>query len=613
MGIQAVKGVEIGDGFALAGAARVRGPRRDLPGPRAAADEPRRRHRGAASRTARPLVVRAAMKPLPTLMRPLRSVDLATGEPAEALVERSDVAAVEALAVVAEAVVAWELARAAREKFGGDSIGDMLAAAPRLPRAHPVATALDRHVALVGFMGAGKTTLGSQVAHAARPRVRRPRRARSSGARAHRRAVRRYGEAAFRELEEATVGAVLGRRAPPCSRSAAAPSRSLPSATRSRRGTVPSWSRSTSTTRGSAPRGAGGRSRGRGRVPAALRGARADLRGAWPMRVARDVDDVVLAAGGVPVETGALQRLGELVPGDGPVALVSDRHVAGIYGADAQLALGGRLASVHELPHGEDAKTHARRGPALGRARARPRRDGRGARRRLRHRRWRASSPRRTSAACRGCRCRRRWSARWTRRSAARPALDLAGGQEPRRRVPLAGADGDRPGAARHAARGGAPRGPRRGRQDGAARGRAALGASRRELVRRCAAYKTAVCLRDPTRAASARSSISATRSRTRSRRRRPPAAPRRGGRARAARRAPPLRALGTERRSTESCSPAARRASTASAPGRRCGATRRRSAAASGSCCSTRPAGRVAGARCRKRRSRRARRLDRG
>ncbi len=74
------------------------------------------------------IVVRAAMKPLPTLMKPLGSVDLATGEAANALVERSDVSAVEALAVVAEAAVAWELARAAREKFGGDALGDFVAA-----------------------------------------------------------------------------------------------------------------------------------------------------------------------------------------------------------------------------------------------------------------------------------------------------------------------------------------------------------------------------------------------------------------------------------------------------------------------------------------------------
>jgi 3-dehydroquinate synthetase len=75
--------------------------------------------------------------------------------------------------------------------------------------------------------------------------------------------------------------------------------------------------------------------------------------------VARDVDDVVLAVAGIHVERGALQRLGELVPGDGPVALVSDRNVAGIHGMDAQLALGARLAETHELPPGEEAKTLA--------------------------------------------------------------------------------------------------------------------------------------------------------------------------------------------------------------------------------------------------------------
>jgi chorismate synthase len=61
-------------------------------------------------------------------MQPLRSADLITGEAGEALVERSDVAAVEALAVVAEACVAFELASAAKEKFSGDSVGDFVAA-----------------------------------------------------------------------------------------------------------------------------------------------------------------------------------------------------------------------------------------------------------------------------------------------------------------------------------------------------------------------------------------------------------------------------------------------------------------------------------------------------
>jgi chorismate synthase len=129
LGIQAVKGVEIGDGFALAS---LRGSE--------AHDEIVRDEQGLNRKTNRAggieggmsngeeIVVHAAMKPLPTLMKPLGSVDLETGEPAEALVERSDVSAVEALAVVAEGSVAWELARAAREKFGGDALGDFVGA-----------------------------------------------------------------------------------------------------------------------------------------------------------------------------------------------------------------------------------------------------------------------------------------------------------------------------------------------------------------------------------------------------------------------------------------------------------------------------------------------------
>jgi chorismate synthase len=129
MGIQAVKGVEIGAGFALA---EMRGSE--------AHDEIYHDERGLFRETNRAggieagisngeeVVVRAAMKPLPTLMRPLQSVDLETGQPASALVERSDTAAVEALAVVAEASVAFELARAAREKFGGDAVADFVAA-----------------------------------------------------------------------------------------------------------------------------------------------------------------------------------------------------------------------------------------------------------------------------------------------------------------------------------------------------------------------------------------------------------------------------------------------------------------------------------------------------
>jgi chorismate synthase len=129
MGIQAVKGVEIGEGFALA----------RLPGSQAH-DEIFHDERGYFRKTNRAggleggltngeeIVVRAAMKPLPTLMKPLASVDVATGEPAEALVERSDTTAVGPLAVIAETAVAFELARAARDKFGGDSLDDFVSA-----------------------------------------------------------------------------------------------------------------------------------------------------------------------------------------------------------------------------------------------------------------------------------------------------------------------------------------------------------------------------------------------------------------------------------------------------------------------------------------------------
>jgi chorismate synthase len=129
MGTQAVKGVEIGEGFELAS-------RRGSD----AHDEILRDERGLYRETnhaggleggvsnGEAIVVRAAMKPLPTLMKPLASVDLQTGAPAQALVERSDTAAVEALAVVAEACVAFELARASREKFGGDALGDFVSA-----------------------------------------------------------------------------------------------------------------------------------------------------------------------------------------------------------------------------------------------------------------------------------------------------------------------------------------------------------------------------------------------------------------------------------------------------------------------------------------------------
>jgi chorismate synthase len=130
MSIQAIKGVGIGDGFELAG--------RD--GSQAHDEIFFSEERGFFRETNRaggleggmttgdPLVVRAAMKPLPTLTKPLRSVDLATKEPAQALRERTDSCTVPAAGVVGEAMVALILAAAYREKFGGDHIDDARAA-----------------------------------------------------------------------------------------------------------------------------------------------------------------------------------------------------------------------------------------------------------------------------------------------------------------------------------------------------------------------------------------------------------------------------------------------------------------------------------------------------
>ena len=91
-----------------------------------------------------PLIVRAAMKPLPTLTKPLRSVDTETHEPAQALRERTDSCTVPAAGVVGEAMVALVLAQAYREKFGGDHIDDMLESRRRLPGSGSDGTRPDR-------------------------------------------------------------------------------------------------------------------------------------------------------------------------------------------------------------------------------------------------------------------------------------------------------------------------------------------------------------------------------------------------------------------------------------------------------------------------------------
>jgi chorismate synthase len=130
LSIQAIKAISIGDGIEVAG----------LPGSQAHDEIFYDEGRGYFRETNRsggleggmttgaPLVVRGSMKPLPTLTKPLRSVDIATHEPAQALRERTDSCTVPAAGVVGEAMVAFVLADAYRRKFGGDHIDDVRAA-----------------------------------------------------------------------------------------------------------------------------------------------------------------------------------------------------------------------------------------------------------------------------------------------------------------------------------------------------------------------------------------------------------------------------------------------------------------------------------------------------
>ena len=163
--------------------------------------------------TGEPLIVRCAMKPLPTLTKPLRSVDIATREPAQALRERTDSCVVPAAGVVGEAMLAIVLAGAYREKFGGDHIDDVRRRSP------PTRSGS-------GGSGGGRRHPGGarlHRLHGRREDDRRPRRRR--GARRPRRRLRpvieerlgsrsrttspRHGERAFRELEEEVVCELL--------------------------------------------------------------------------------------------------------------------------------------------------------------------------------------------------------------------------------------------------------------------------------------------------------------------------------------------------------------------------------------------------------------------
>ncbi len=218
-------------------------------------------------------------------------------------------------------------------------------------------SALGRHLALAGFMGSGKTRHGAEVA----ARIGRPfvdldqEIERRSGARVAELFTTR-GETGFRELEEAIASDVLRDGAPLVI--ALGGGAVLSERTRgelaARAFTVLidvepelAWRR------------VAGSDRPLARDEAAFHALHRDRRPVYEEvadALARDVDSIILAAAAVHVELGALDELGELVPGDGPVELVADEHVSGIHGVRAQVALGTRDIALHEVPAGEAAK-----------------------------------------------------------------------------------------------------------------------------------------------------------------------------------------------------------------------------------------------------------------
>jgi shikimate kinase / 3-dehydroquinate synthase len=219
-----------------------------------------------------------------------------------------------------------------------------------------VGPALDKHVALVGFMGAGKSTLGADLAaRLGRPFVDVDRELEAVTGMGIPELFRE-GEAFFR-TKEARLTVERLRQRPPAVLAlggGALGSAQVRDALREHALALhvdvdveDAWRRVRGSDRPLAQDELDFRMLFQKRTPVYEEAADARV---------RDVEAAVLAAAAVHVEAGALARLDELAPA-GAAALVSDARVAGIHGADAQVALGGRSLSVHELPEGEQAKT----------------------------------------------------------------------------------------------------------------------------------------------------------------------------------------------------------------------------------------------------------------
>ena len=448
--------------------------------------------------------MRAAMKPLPTLMRPLRSVDLETGEPAR----RSSSEATSPPSRRSRSSPRPRSRSSSPGPRARSSAATRSATSSRAHRAYleriDVAHALDRHVALVGFMGAGKSTLGAADRDAARPAVRRSR-PRSSSARAGQAIPELFeqrGEVAFRVARgEATLSRAASTSEPAVSRSAAARSR--------RRGSARSLGERALTVLldvdaghgvGAGSRAAAGRSRATRRqfralyerAPAALpRGRRRDARGRRRRRARRGRRS--------HVEPGALARLAGARRRRRHGRARRRRARARASTAPTRSSRSARASPDARVPPGEAAKTLAVARAALARA---LRLDRGGVARRARRRLTTDVAGFAAATYLRGV----AWIAVPTTlvgqvdaAIGGKTAIDLPEGKN------LVGAfhwpesTRDRPGAARDAARrkSGAT-GMAEVVKTGLLAGEPLWELPDAELVRRCAAFKAAVCLRDP-------------------------------------------------------------------------------------------------------------------